>query len=279
MPELPEVETIRLALAPHVEGRRIATLEVLDPRWCRPVAPAELQDAVTGRRIVALRRRGKYLCFDLGAELLLACHLRMTGNFLYDAPAETPYQRAMLGLDDGHAIRYCDARRFGTADLLAGGPEQERFFGARLGLEPLEGKLDGSTLREMAAGRRVAVKSFLLDQRHVAGIGNIYADEALFRAGVHPLRPAGSLRPLQYERLAAGIAEALQAGLDAGGATIDDFRHPDGLYGSFQDQFQVHRREGEPCVQCGRPVRKMVVGGRGTYACEGCQARPRRTRR
>ena len=243
------------------------------------MAPGELQDAITGRRIVALRRRGKYLCFDLGSELLLACHLRMTGNFLYDAPAETPYQRAVLTLDDDHAIRYCDARRFGTADLLAGGPEQERFFGARLGLEPLEGELDGPVLRRLAAGRRVAVKSFLLDQRHVAGIGNIYADEALFRAGVHPLRPAGSLRPVQYEQLAAGIAEALQAGLEAGGATIDDFRHPDGLYGSFQDQFQVHRREGQPCPRCGRTVRKMVVGGRGTYACEGCQARPRRPRR
>lgn len=279
MPELPEVETIRRALSPHLEGARITGLKVIDPRWCSPVAPAELCDAVVGRRIVTLGRRGKYLCFDLGSELLLACHLRMTGNFLYDAPAETPYQRAVFSLEDGHVLRYCDVRRFGTANLLAGYASQEDFFGARLGVEPLGEKLDGGTLREMARGRRGPVKGFLLDQRQVAGVGNIYADEALFRAGIHPLRPAGALRPIQYDRLALAIKDSLEAGLKAGGATIDDFRHPDGLYGSFQDQFNVHRREGEPCPQCGRAIRKFVVGGRGTYACETCQPRPRKIRK
>ncbi len=275
MPELPEVETIRRSLAPHVEGRRISELEVLDPRWCRPLAPAGLADAVQGRSVQELRRRGKYLVFALGGELFLVCHLRMTGNFLYGASADTPYQRAVILLDDGHSLRYCDVRRFGTADLLAGEPALASYFDGRLGVEPLADGFDGRVLRALASGRRAPVKSFLLDQRMVAGIGNIYADEALYRAQVHPLRPAGSLRPGQYEELSRGIVEALTAGLDAGGATIDDFRHPDGLYGSFQDEFQVHRREGEPCGRCGREIRKLTVGGRGTYVCESCQPRPR----
>ncbi|MFM9128096.1 MAG: bifunctional DNA-formamidopyrimidine glycosylase/DNA-(apurinic or apyrimidinic site) lyase [Solirubrobacterales bacterium] len=276
MPELPEVETIRRSLAPFVEGRRITRLEVLDPRWCRPAAPAELADAVQGRTVEGLARRGKYLVFDLSGELFLVCHLRMTGNFLYDAPEATDYQRAAFALDDGHWLRYCDVRRFGTADLLAGEPALEAFFASRLGIEPLDGALDGPALRELARGRKAPVKSFLLDQRMVAGIGNIYADEALYRARIHPLRPAGRLRAGQYDELSEAIAGALAAGLEAGGATIDDFRHPDGLYGSFQDEFQVHRREGEPCGRCGREIRKLTVAGRGTYVCESCQPRPRR---
>lgn len=276
MPELPEVETIRRSLAPHVEGRRISGVEVFDSRWCRPIAPAEFSDALQGRTIDSLHRRGKYLVFELSGELFLVCHLRMTGNFLYEAPTDTPYQRAVVALDDGRALRYCDVRRFGTADLLAGLPSLNSFFDGRLGIEPLAGSLDGEVLRVLASGRRAPVKSFLLDQRMVAGIGNIYADEALYRARVHPLRPAGSLRPGQYEELSLGITGALSAGLDAGGATIDDFRHPDGLYGSFQDEFQVHRRAGEPCLRCGREIRKLTVGGRGTYVCESCQPRPRR---
>lgn len=276
MPELPEVETIRRSLAPFVEGRTVERVEVLDARWCDPVPSAKLEGVVQGRTITGLTRRGKYLCFDLGEDILLACHLRMTGNFLYDAAPQTPYQRAVITLGDGHVLRYCDVRRFGTADLLAGPESQEAYFGRRLGVEPLDGNLSGSLLRSLARGRRGPVKGFLLDQRQVAGIGNIYADEALFRAGVHPLRPAGELRPGQYELLSEGIRGALQAGIAAGGATIDDFRHPDGLYGSFQDQFRVHRRAGEPCIQCGREIRKFTVAGRGTYACEGCQPRPRR---
>jgi formamidopyrimidine-DNA glycosylase len=130
-------------------------------------------------------------------------------------------------------------------------------------------------LRALARGRKAPVKSFVLDQRRIAGVGNIYADEALFRAGIHPLRPAGRLTRAQVGRLREGIEQALLAGIEAKGATIDDFRHIDGARGSFQDRFLVHLREGEPCVVCGRPIRKLVVGGRGTYACERCQPRPR----
>ena len=134
-------------------------------------------------------------------------------------------------------------------------------------------------LRAVARGRKAPVKAFVLDQRRIAGVGNIYADEALFRAGIHPLRPAGALKRPQLEALREGIERSLEAGIEANGATIDDFRHVDGARGSFQDLFLVHRREGEPCVNCGTTIRKLVVGGRGTYVCEHCQPRPRTVRR
>ena len=178
-----------------------------------------------------------------------------------------------FAFDGGAAdLRFCDPRRFGTGELAVGVAARDAFLGARLGLEPLSGALDGATLHRLSRGRRAPVKAFLLDQRHVAGVGNIYADEALFRARIHPLRPAGSLTRAQCEELAGAVRAALEAGIDAGGATIDDFRHADGVRGSFQDEFLVHRRRGEPCPACGGEVVKFVAAGRGTYACErACQ--------
>jgi formamidopyrimidine-DNA glycosylase len=202
----------------------------------------------------------------------------MTGTLLYDPPPGTPYERVHWVLDDGHELRFCDPRRFGTGELALGTAARDAFFAARLGLEPLDGELTGEALRRMARGRRAPVKAFLLDQRRIAGVGNIYADEALFRARIHPLRPAGSLTRAQCDALAVAVRETLQAGLAAGGATIDDFRHADGVRGAFQDEFLVHLRRGEPCPRCGAPVVKFVAAGRGTYACERCQARPRRRR-
>ena len=278
MPELPEVETIRRRLAPVVEGRRIDELAVKDARWCSPLAPAELADAVEGRRIERLGRRGKYLLWELEDDIVLLVHLRMTGTLLYDADPAERYQRVRIGLDDGHDLRFCDPRRFGTGELAIGPEALAAFLDARLGLEPLDGDLDGAALRALAAGRRTAVKSFLLDQRRVAGVGNIYADEALYRAGIHPLKPAGRLTGAECDLLARTVREALEAGLAAGGATIYDFRHPDGVYGGFQHEFLVHRREGEGCGRCGAELVKFVVGGRGTYVCERCQRRPRGAR-
>jgi formamidopyrimidine-DNA glycosylase len=275
MPELPEVETIRRGLAPLVEGRVIERLAILDPRWCEPLSAAEVSDAVGGRRVAALRRRGKYLIFALEDEVFLVVHLRMTGNLLYDTAADQPYRRVTFALSDGHELAFCDVRRFGTGELVFGEPALEQFFAPRLGVEPLEGTLSGAALRAAARGRRTPVKSFLLDQRQIAGVGNIYADEALFRAKVHPLRHAGKLTRAQWDALAVGVVDALTAGLRAGGATIDDFRHPDGVYGNFQHEFLVHLRRGEPCVVCGTEIVKFVAGGRGTYACEHCQPRPR----
>jgi formamidopyrimidine-DNA glycosylase len=279
LPELPEVETIRSQLAPVVEGRRIRAFEILDPRWSEPLDPAALADAVRGRTVERLARRGKYLDWQLSGELHLLMHLRMTGTLLLDPPERPPrYARVRVALD-GHELFFSDPRRFGTGTLLAGDAALEEYLGTRLGIEPFEATFDGPHLRALARGRRGPIKSFLLDQRNVAGVGNIYADEALFRAGVHPLRPAGSLTGKQYDALAAAVREVLAAGIDAKGASIDDFRHLDGARGSFQDRFLVHRREGEPCPECGGPVSKIVVGGRGTYLCRHCQAVPRRRRR
>jgi formamidopyrimidine-DNA glycosylase len=171
-----------------------------------------------------------------------------------------------------------DPRRFGTGELLLGDDALDAFFDARLGLEPLDERFTVEHLRTLARTRKAPIKAFLLDQRRMAGVGNIYADEALHRARVHPLRPAGSLSTEQYARLREALIWALEAGIEARGATIDDFRHVDGVWGSFQDRFQVHRREGEPCATCATTIVKMVVAGRGTYVCETCQPPPRARR-
>jgi formamidopyrimidine-DNA glycosylase len=283
MPELPEVETIRRQLAPLVEGRRLTDVEILDWRWSRPLAPGELAEALEGRRVRRLSRRGKYLVWELEDEVYLVQHLRMTGAVLYNPKPDRseigqPHTRVRIGLGRGRRLTIVDPRRFGTGELLLGEEALEAFFAARLGLEPLDELYTADYLRAQARGRTAPVKAFLLDQRRVAGIGNIYADEALFRAGIHPLRPAGRLSGEQYERLRETTIAALQAGIDARGASIDDFRHVDGVRGSFQNELLVHLREGEPCVTCGSTIVKMVVAGRGTYVCETCQPRPRRKR-
>jgi formamidopyrimidine-DNA glycosylase len=279
MPELPEVETIRRQLAPHVEGRVLERVEILDARWSLPRAPQELVDAVQGRRVERLGRRGKYFIFELEDEVFLLVHLRMTGNLLLDPAPDTPYQRVIFTLDDGHELRFCDPRRFGTGELALGVDGLEAFFDGKLGIEPLGDELTGPRLKALARGRRAPVKAFLLDQRHIAGVGNIYADEALFRARIHPLRPAGQLSTKQCTELVDAVKLVLAAGIDAGGSTIDDFRHPDGVAGAFQNDFLVHLRRGEPCHTCGTTVIKLVAAGRGTYVCESCQPRPRIRRR
>jgi formamidopyrimidine-DNA glycosylase len=278
MPELPEVETIRRQLAPHLEGRTIRRAEILDWRWTRPEDPAVVEHELRGAHVQRLSRAGKYLIWELSGERFLLVHLRMTGALLFDPPAEPPHTRVRFALDAGHRLAYVDPRRFGTGHLLHGAGERDAYLSARLGVEPLTPEFTGAHLRGLARGRTAPVKSFVLDQRRIAGVGNIYADEALFRARVHPLRPAGRLTGPQWEAVRVGIEEALQAGIDAKGASIDDFRHIDGARGSFQDRFLIHTRAGEPCVRCGGPIRKIVVGGRGTYVCERCQPRPRTPR-
>jgi len=279
MPELPEVETIRRRLAPLVEGRTLRTLDVLDAKWCQPVHPRELRDALEGRVVERLSRRGKYLIWEAEDEVYLLMHLRMTGTILYDPPPQTPYTRVRLNFDDGETLSFCDPRRFGTGELALGHDDLEEFLDARLGVEPLGPEFTTEHLYLQTRKRRTPIKALLLDQRRVAGVGNIYANEALFRARIHPLRSAGLLKRSQVAALRDAIVASLEAGLGAGGASIDDFRHPDGVKGAFQDEFLVHSREGEPCTVCGTLVRKFVAAGRGTYACESCQTRPRTRRR
>jgi formamidopyrimidine-DNA glycosylase len=288
MPELPEVETIRRQLEPELRGRRIERLEVLDARWTRPIEPRLVEGEVSGRAIESLRRRGKYLLLGLEGGVTLVMHLRMTGNLLLidgddlvaavdedDFGAEDPYLRARFLLDDGRELRFSDARRFGEAFVLPSDRVEARFAG-RVGIEPLSDDFTVEAIERIAAGRRAPLKSFLLDQTGIAGVGNIYADEALWRAELHPLSPAGSMRREHVEALREGVIEALRAGIDGGGASIDDYLDSRGERGSMQDEFLVHTREGEPCLRDATPIRRIVVGGRSTYFCPHCQVRLRR---
>ncbi len=243
MPELPEVETIRRRLAPLVEGRTLRALEVLDAKWCAPLAPFELRDALEGRVVERLSRRGKYLIWEAEDEVYLLMHLRMTGTVLYDAPPDTLYTRVRIELDDGHRLSFCDPRRFGTGELALGSDALDEFLDERLGVEPLGPDFTTEHLYLQTRKRRTPIKALLLDQRRVAGVGNIYANEALFRARIHPLRAAGALRRGQVAALRDAVVASLEAGLGAGGASIDDFRHPDGVKGAFQNEFLVHSRE------------------------------------
>jgi formamidopyrimidine-DNA glycosylase len=276
MPELPEVETIRRQLEPAITGRVIESVRVLDERWTRPVEPVEVERALADRRIEAVERRGKYLLLRLDDGLALAMHLRMTGNLvLSEAGADPPHLRASIALDDGVRLLFTDARRFGQAVVLQG-DRLDDYFASRLGVEPLSAALTAAELCRRAAGRRAPLKSFLLNQSRVAGIGNIYADEALHRAALHPLSPAGSMKPEDCERLREGIIDTLEAGLSSGGASVDDYRDARGERGSMQDEFLVHTREGKPCPRCGAEIRRIVVAGRSTYFCPSCQRRLRR---
>jgi formamidopyrimidine-DNA glycosylase len=290
MPELPEVETIRRQLEPEVMGSRIESLEVLDPRWTEPVPAAQVERTVSGRRVEAMRRRGKHLLMGLEGGLWLVMHLRMTGNLvlsdrehrlgkprLYESPSDVRFLRVVMRLDDGRELRFTDARRFGTGVVIADAALDD-YLRDRAGIEPLSDELTAEAIGALAEGRRAPLKSFLMVQSGIAGIGNIYADEALHRARLHPLSPAGSMRPDHWEDLREGIVETLEAGLSNGGASIDDYRDARGGEGSMQDEFLVHTREGEPCPRCGEAIRRIVVGGRSTYFCPGCQVRLRRRR-
>jgi formamidopyrimidine-DNA glycosylase len=283
MPELPEVETIRRQLAPYLEGRRLERMEILDPRWCEPAEPVALEDAVRGRAIESVVRRGKYLVLALEEDVYVVMHLRMTGNLLIAEPDEDtsakPHLRVVFELDSGERLLFVDVRRFGTGVVLLGREALQDYFSERLGVEPLGPDFTADALRAAAKGRRAPVKAFLLTQERIAGVGNIYADEALFRARIHPLRPVGTLRRHQIAALRDAVVQTLEAGIDAKGATIDDFRHTDGAEGAFQDRFLVHTREGEPCPRCGNTIKKLRAAGRGTYVCERCQPKPRVSRR
>jgi formamidopyrimidine-DNA glycosylase len=281
MPELPEVETIRRQLEPVLAGRTISSARILDPLWCSPVKPREIELALSGATIERVARRGKYLVLELDGGAALAMHLRMTGNLLWvpaGKPIEGHYRRVHFVLDDESSLLFVDARRFGTGRLFVSREQLNDYLDARLGPEPLDERFTPEVLARSAAGRTAPVKAFLLDQRRVAGIGNIYADEALFRARIHPLRAAGRLRRPEIARLRDAIVESLEVGIAAQGASIDDYRHYNGERGKMQEEFLVHRREGRPCPRCGRPVVKLRAAGRGTYVCRSCQRAPRKPR-
>jgi formamidopyrimidine-DNA glycosylase len=289
MPELPEVETVRRRLAPALEGRTFERVEIADSRLTRPLDPLEVAGELEGERVALVDRRGKYLIvrFESGRALLV--HLRMTGSFLHSPTglADDAHRRAVVRLDDGSDVAYRDVRRFGTW-LLLEPDEVEAYVDARVGREPLAEAYRTKHLAEKLHGRRAPIKAAILDQRTVAGVGNIYADEALWRARIHPLTPAEALEPDEVRALYRGIRDALRAGIRRQGSTLRDYRLPNGEEGRAQHEFKVYGRGGEPCDRCGTPIDKTRVAGRGTWYCPNCQRlqaassssrRPSRSRR
>lgn len=294
MPELPEVETVRRRLLTCLPGLRLRDLRVNDAAVSEQ-SEAELRRLLIGRRVTGLRRRGKYLLVDLGepgagrdppspahaaagrpvvaGPSVAVIHLRMTGQLVFRPdPGERP-ARFVWYLDPDTELHFQDVRRFGR--LWAFGPAAEdAFFASRgMGPEPFGPDFTLEYLRGALRDRRAPLKAFLLDQRRLAGVGNIYADETLFRARLHPLRAAGSVGPREARRLHAALLETLQAGIDHEGSSIESFIDPAGERGSFQDILSVYQRTGEPCRVCGTPVERVVVGGRGTHYCPRCQPR------
>jgi formamidopyrimidine-DNA glycosylase len=273
VPELPEVETVRASLEPALVGRRFERVEINDARLTRPLDPHEVAVELEGEVVDAVERRGKYLVFRFRSGRVLLIHLRMTGSVLHSRDGtleDDPYRRAVVSLDDGSDVLYRDVRRFGTWLLLE--PEEEApYLLARLGAEPLGEAFTTKALAARLQGRRAPLKAALLDQRAAAGLGNIYADEALWRAKIHPLRPAGSLTGREVGRLNRAIKDALRAGIARQGTTLRDYRTPNGAAGSMQEELRVYGREGEPCPRCRTPITKTKAGGRGTWFCPSCQ--------
>ncbi|MGC2199801.1 MAG: bifunctional DNA-formamidopyrimidine glycosylase/DNA-(apurinic or apyrimidinic site) lyase [Stellaceae bacterium] len=270
MPELPEVETVRRGLALKMTGRRILQAELRRPDLRRPFPPA-LADRLGGARIGALGRRGKYILIELDSDGVLLLHLGMSGRVTAGSSAlpDAPHDHVILRLDDGTVIRFNDPRRFGLLDYAKRGEEAQHPLLAGLGPEPLEAEFSGDYLTAALAGKMTPIKSALLDQRIIAGLGNIYACEALFRAGISPRRLAGSIGRDRADRLVAGIRSVLTEAIEAGGSSLRDYVQADGELGYFQHRFAVYDREGEPCpgCDCGHGVRRIVQAGRSSFFC------------
>jgi formamidopyrimidine-DNA glycosylase len=270
MPELPEVETTLRGIAPFLNGRRIQSLTVRQRRLRYPVE-AGTEQRVEGQRILGLRRRGKYLLLDLDLGGLLI-HLGMSGSLRvlprYTPPG--PHDHVDLTVDDGRCLRLHDPRRFGIFLWTPDPPEEHQLI-ARLGPEPLGPDFDGTYLYAVSRGRRTAVKPFLMDSRLVVGVGNIYANESLYAAGIHPGRPCGRISANRYERLAGAIRAILRKAIAVGGTSLRDFVREDGRPGYFAQELKVYGREGQPCPGCGSPIRQRRIGQRSSFFCPSCQ--------
>ena len=270
MPELPEVETTRRELAPRLIGQRISRVLIREPRLRWPIPP-ELAERLEGHRITGLGRRAKYLLASTrdGTALI---HLGMAGSLRIVAAGKPPgrHDHVDWRLEGGQCLRYRDPRRFG-AMLWWEGPPAGHPLLSRLGPEPFSDAFHGGWLYERSRGRRAAVKSFLMDGRIVAGMGNIYANEALFEAAIHPQQPAGRISRARYGRLAAVIRGILARSIGAGGTSFRDYVRTDGEPGSYQARLMAYDRAGEPCLRCGAALRGSVVGQRSTVWCPRCQ--------
>lgn len=274
MPELPEVETVMRGLDARLTGQviRRATLHRPDLRW--PIPP-ELPKMLTGAKVLGFRRRGKFLLMRLDRGVSLLIHLGMSGRMVFDAPP-AKHEHLTLEMEDGARLGFVDPRRFGALDLIPTDKEDTHKLLAGMGPEPLGNEFSGPVLRAALKGKATSIKAALLDQRVVAGIGNIYASEALFRAGVSPLRKAGSISPARVERLVTAIKDTLREAIAAGGSSLRDYVQPSGELGYFQHAWKVYGRAGELCERCPGPpecagIRQIVQAGRSTFYCPKTQ--------
>lgn len=271
MPELPEVETTRRDLDARIRGRTIIDVcfDSTGVTPARGLGPVEMADALRGRRFEELARRGKYLIARLDSGDALVIHRRMTGNLVLRRRSDPPepFVRAVLRLDDGHELRWTDQRRFGTW-MLSETPEQAI---PNIGPEPLGDGWRAEHLATALSGRAAPIKAVLLDQRRVAGLGNIYADESLHVAGIHPERPAGTLTASEVERLHQAVRSVLSLAIELQGSSAQHYVGGLGQRGSMQDEWRAYQRTGEPCRTCGTPIERIRVGGRGTHYCPRCQ--------
>ena len=269
MPELPEVETIKNYLLPRVVGRRFTGITLLWLGMVRKLPPEEFCRRLVGRTVEDIRRRGKYLLFSLSSGEILILHLKMSGFLLLrPSPAKPePYTRALFHLDNGAELRFCDQRRFGTIWLV----KDEAEIVGKLGPEPLDPGFTPEVLGRLLRQHSMVIKALLFDQNIIAGIGNMYADEALFAAQIHPLRKARDLSWEEVKRLHEAIRRVLKAAIEQSGASVDTYQRPDGELGTAHFLFKVAHRDHELCYDCGTPIERILVRGRGTYFCPKCQ--------
>jgi formamidopyrimidine-DNA glycosylase len=272
VPELPEVETVARDLRPLITGAMIVDAETRWARTLRGLTPEAFADGVAGRRIEGVSRRGKQVVVSLDGDAFLTIHLKMTGQLFVvrQGTPDDPYVRLVLLLEDGREIRFRDIRKFGRVGLYVAA-DDDPF--ATTGPEPLADSFTVAAFRRRVRGRKGRLKPLLLDQSFVAGVGNIYADEALWAARLHPLRTARTLRPADERRLWLELRRILAEAIIRRGSSIDDYTAPDGD-GEMQEHLRVYQRAGEPCLRCGRPIRRIVVGGRATHFCSWCQRLP-----
>lgn len=273
MPELPEVETTRRGLALKLEGRRIDRIEARRPDLRFPL-PADFAARIRGRRVEALDRRAKYILIRLEGGLVWLVHLGMSGRMLLRQgwPNDIgPHDHVLFGTDEGWSVTFNDARRFGMMDLIEPADFASHRMLSGLGPEPLEDAFTAAVLQAALKDRKAPMKAALLDQTLVAGLGNIYVCEALFRAGIDPRKPAGKVKPERIAKLVPAIKAVLREAVKAGGSSLRDYVQSDGELGYFQTRFRVYDREGEACTACGRPVRRIVQSGRSTFYCGSCQ--------
>jgi formamidopyrimidine-DNA glycosylase len=272
MPELPEVETVCRGLSLRLAGRRLMRVEARRADLRFPL-PQQFAARLTGRRVERVRRRAKYILVELDDGSTLLAHLGMTGRMLVGAPGAAPgkHDHIVFETDDGATVTFNDARRFGMVDLIEDGGLAAHRLLKDLGPEPLGNAFSAPVLSAALDGKRTPIKAALLDQTVVAGLGNIYVCEALFRAGISPRRHAASVAGARAERLVPEIKAVLREAIAAGGSSLRDYVQADGELGFFQDRFRVYDREGEPCTACGAPVRRIVQSGRSTFFCGPCQ--------